>query len=237
MIEINLVPDIKQELLRAQRVRNYVISGAVIAGIVSVALVIILSLILGGQAVASNVLDGRVNSSFAQLKGTQDLSKVLTIQNQLSNISEMHSVKNIDSRLFPLLDAINPSAPNTISIASAKVDAAAKTITIEGEAANMYDAAEAFKKSIAGTTIEFVQDGKRETIPLVAEANAITSSDVGVSEDAAGKKVLRLTLSFEYPAELFAVSSKDAVIKSPVRSNVTDSYLGVPQSLFGERRE
>ncbi len=234
MIEINLVPDIKQELLKAQRVRNYVISGSIIVGIASIVLVVILSVVLGGQAVASRVLDGNINSLFAQLKGSQDLSKVLTIQNQLNGLSEMHQVKNIDSRLFPLLDAINPSSPNTISIASAKVDAATKTISIEGEATNMYDAAEAFKKSIAGTRIEYMEDGSRKTTPLVKDASAITSSDVGVSEDASGKKVLRLTLTFEYPAELFAVASKDAVIKSPVRSNVTDSYLGVPQSLFGE---
>jgi hypothetical protein len=43
MIEINLVPDVKQELLNAQRVRNGVISIAIVTGIGSLAAVAILA--------------------------------------------------------------------------------------------------------------------------------------------------------------------------------------------------
>lgn len=39
MIEINLVPDVKQELIKAQRVRATVISFSIAIGLVSVAVV------------------------------------------------------------------------------------------------------------------------------------------------------------------------------------------------------
>lgn len=235
MIEINLIPDVKQELLKAQSARNYVISGAIITGIVSVGIVVILVVILGGQALTNTVVDGSVKDLNKKLQSESDLSKILTIQNQLALLSDMHKSKNIDSRLFPLLDAINPSAPNNVTISNVKVDAEAKTIVIEGQATNMYEAAEAFKKTIVGTTLQYRDaDGSEQTVPLVKSANDVISSDIGVSEDASGKKVLRLTLTFTYPDELFSRSAENAVIQSPARSNVTDSYLRVPQSLFSE---
>lgn len=236
MIEINLIPDVKQELLKAQQARNYVITGAVITGIAAVAIVIVLGLILGAQTVTSTVIDGNVSKSNKQLQGVADLSDTLTIQNQLSKLSEMHNTKNIDSRIFPLLDAINPSAPNNVAISSARIDSELKTITVEGQAPNLYEAAEAFKKTIVGTTIVYRDESNgEERIPLVKNANDVTTSDISVGEDASGKKVLRFTLSFVYPDELFARSSRNAIIESPARRNVTDSYLRVPQSLFSEK--
>lgn len=236
MIEINLIPDVKQELLKAQTARNYVISGAVITGIGAVVLVVILAIVLGAQTVTSNIIDGNIAKSNKELQNVPDLSETLTIQNQLSKLSDMHTNKNIDSRIFPLLDAINPAAPNNVTISSAKIDSELKTITIEGQAPNLYEAAEAFKKTIVGTKIVYRDDSdKEQRKPLVQNANQVSASDISVGEDASGKKVLRFTLSFEYPDALFARSSQSAVIESPTRSNVTDSYLRVPQSLFSDK--
>lgn len=235
MIEINLIPDVKQELLKAQNARNYVISGALITGIVAIAFVILLAIWLAGQTVTGNFIDGNVARLDKELQSKKDLSETLTIQNQLSKLSEMHANKNIDSRIFPLLDAINPSAPNNVSISSAKIDSELKTITVEGQAPNLYEAAEAFKKTIVGTTIVYRDDSDQEQRkPLVEDASKVTTTDISVGEDASGKKVLRFTLSFAYPDALFARSSQNAIIESPARRNVTDSYLRVPQSLFSE---
>ena len=43
MIQINLIPDVKRDLLRAQAVRNFVIFVSMIAGIISIAVVVIAS--------------------------------------------------------------------------------------------------------------------------------------------------------------------------------------------------
>ncbi len=236
MIEINLIPDVKQELLKAQTARNYVITGALVAGIGAVAFVIILALALAAQTVSGNLIDTNINKSNKELQAVKDLSDTLTIQNQLTELSEMHTNKNIDSRIFPLLDAINPSEPNNVAISSAKIDSEMKTITIEGQAQNLYEAAESLKKTIVGTSIVYKDDSdKEQRVALVKSANEVTATDISVGEDASGKKVLRFTLSFVYPDVLFARSSQNAAIESPARRNVTDSYLRVPQSLFSEK--
>ncbi len=236
MIEINLIPDSKQDFLRAQRARAYVTYISLLASVVAIALVIVLSVVLAGQAVTSTIVDDSIKKKTAQLKGEEDLSKILTIQHQLSLLSSMHANKQVTSRLFPLLEAINPPPPNAITITGVRLDADQQTISIDGRASNgLYDAAEAFKKTIVGTSIRFVNgDNKQETVPLVEQASDVVSSGVGVSEDSFGKKVLRLTMTFTYPDALFAESSTNLSIESPSQSNATDSYLRVPQSLFGQ---
>lgn len=234
MIEINLIPDVKQELIRAQSVRNTVVSFTILTGIISVAVVALLAFYLFGvQTVRSALADSRIKEATTELQQIDDLSNTLTIQNQLSKLSVMHDSKNIDSRFFAILTAINPPAPNDIVVSSAKLDADTKTVTIDGQAANGYEAAELFKKTIVSTKMTYKDiDGAQQSVLLTED---VSTSDISYGEDASGKKVLRFTMSFIYPDELFARSSGDAVIERPGRQNVTDSYLRIPQSLFSER--
>lgn len=236
MIEINLIPDVKQELLNAKRIRAYVVSGAIITGIAAVALVALMAIYLFTvQGLRGTLTDNAITEKGKELSGIQDLSNMLTIQNQLSALSEMHTTKNIDSRMFSLLTAINPPQPNEVRISSAKVEAETHTITIQGQAANGYEAAEALKKTILSTSITFNDDqNKASTIALTKD---VSTSEMSYGEDATGKKVLRFTMSFVYAPEFFARASKEATISRPDTKNVTDSYLRIPQSLFGERAE
>jgi hypothetical protein len=165
----------------------------------------------------------------------EDLPKTLTIQNQLSKISDIYDSKKIDSRLFDMLNKIVPSGPNTVKISSLTIDADAGTISIDGQAANGFAAFEVFKKTIEGASIEYLSsNGDKLNTPLVIGSLDIGSTSYG--EDAAsGVMVLRFSLSFEYSPELFAVTSKDLSIKIVSSGNVTDSYLGIPTSIFTVR--
>lgn len=234
MIEINLVPDVKQQLIQAQRVRNTVVSATIVIGIISVGVVALLAFYLFGvQTVRSALADNRIKEAITELQQIDDLSNTLTIQNQLSKLSVMHDSKNIDSRFFAILTAINPPSPNDVVVSSAKLDADTKTVTIDGQAANGYEAAELFKKTILSTKMTYKDsEGAQQSVSLTTD---VSTSDISYGEDASGKKVLRFTMSFIYPDELFARSSSSAVIERPGRQNVTDSYLRIPQSLFSER--
>jgi len=233
MIEINLVPDIKQELIKAQRVRASVISMAIIIGIGAVGVVVVLAIwVFAIQAARGVISDNTIKNQSEQLSKVEDISNTLTIQNQLSKLSEMHDSKNIDSRLFDILTTINPSAPNTIAITNVSLDSSTTTIKLEAQAVNGYPALDVFKKTINATTFEFTKDGEKQSVKL---ATGMSDSDRSYGEDASGAKVLRFTLSFTYPEELFAKTSQNATIVAPERTNATDSFLGVPQSLFTQK--
>lgn len=233
MIEINLVPDVKQELIKAQRVRSTVISSAIFVGIGFIALVTVLAIYaFGVQTVRSNLADDAIKKGSEQLSKVEDLSKTLTIQNQLTKISTLHDSIKIDSRIFDVLQAIIPPAPNDVQISNLSVDSSLNQITIEGQAANSYAAVEVFKKTIEGAKISFTEDNETQEVTL---ASNVSTGDTSYGEDSSGAKVLRFTLSFEYASELLSPSSKSVTVTISNKGNATDSYLGVPKSIFVDR--
>ena len=115
------------------------------------------------------------------------------------------------------------------------VDAAQskRTITIEGQARNSYAAVEVFKKMISGA--KFKYDDVSGTKQELFLASNISTSDTSYGEDASGVKVLRFTLDFVYAPELFSPLSKNVTISISNNGNATDSYLGVPNSIFVDK--
>lgn len=234
MIEINLIPDVKRELIKAQRTRSVVITISIIVSIISIAAVAILAVyIFSVQLIRGNLLDSAIKDENAKLTKVEDLSKMLTIQNQLTKISELNNNKKITSRIFNMLDNINPPAPNDIAMTSISVDTSLQSVSIEGQAAVGYSALEIFKKTIAGAKVKYTDgEGKQQYADL---ASNISTKDVSYGEDSSGAKVLRFSVDFTYTPELFALISKDESVVITVNGNVTDSYQGVPRSIFTDR--
>jgi hypothetical protein len=233
MIEINLIPDVKQELISAQRIRSMVISFAILIGLGTIGIVILLGLwVFGVQTARGALTDRTIKDESRKLSEVKDLSRTLTIQNQLSLLPSLHEGKHVDSRIFDVLTTINPSQPNNVAISKLTLDSTAKTVAIEAQAAGGYPALEVFKKTVAATKFHFISGDKEETRPL---ATTMSDGDRSYGEDSSGKKVLRFSLVFGYPDELFAPYLQGAKIVAPSKTNVTDSYLGVPNSLFSPK--
>lgn len=232
MIEINLIPDVKKELLRAQATRTAVISGAIITSIVAGGLVVALVLyVYGVQAVRSTLAQQEIKDQYATLSKVEDLSKVLTIQNQLATMSELNANKKIDSRLFNVLAAVVPPEPNSVQLSQINVDATDSIITLDGQT-RAFDSMEVFKKTLDSAIVVFTKDGEEQEVKL---AEALNSGEVSYGENSNGDKVLLFSISFEYPEELFSPDVTDVTVKLSVNGNVTDSYLGIPRSIFTER--
>lgn len=238
MIEINLIPDVKQELIKAERVRAGVISTTILIGIISIAVVVVLAVVIGGQVIAGKLADDAIKKQNTELQGKPDLDNTLTIQNQLTKLTQMHADKKIDSRLFGMMLAINPSAPNNVAFSNVKLDPATSTINIEGQASGGYAAVEVLKKTILSTKIHYLdkagQDATESNTPReVALATSVDVRETSYGEDSSGQKVLRFVISFSYPAELFKSGLRNVEIKAPnQQENVTDSRSRIPQSLF-----
>ena len=235
MIEINLVPDVKQELIKAQRVRSTVITVSILIAIASAAIITLLAIyVFAVQAVRGGIDDTTIKSETAKLTSAQDLSKTLTIQNQLTKISALNSNKKIDSRIFDVLGAVIPPAPNNIQVSNLTLDSDVGTIVIEGQApSGSYDTVETFKKTVEGAKVEFTDlDSKKQQVDM---ASNISITNTSLGEDSSGAKVLRFTMTFEYAPELFSPASKNVKVVITTDGNVTDSYLGVPKSIFADR--
>lgn len=234
MIEINLIPDVKQEYLHAKRVRNTVISGAIVVGIASLAAVILLAAYsFGAQPLRSAHADSQIDERFKSLQEVEDLGNMLTVQSQLSSISSLHTDEKVMStRLFEVLTVINPGGENDVTYSNVRLDIETGTIQIDAQAKKGYVAAEAFEKTILATELSYVNDGETVKVPLADEA---ILSNQSFGEDANGSKVLRFSVNFEFNEALFSPSSEKMSVLRPGRQDATDSHRRVPESLFSTR--
>ena len=99
MIEINLVPDVKQELLRAQRTRTAVITISIISGLAAIGIVVLLLVyVFGVQAVRSGLADNAIKEQSEKLASVEDLSGFGILSR-----SKVQSIfrETIDSVLIP----------------------------------------------------------------------------------------------------------------------------------------
>lgn len=242
MIEINLIPDVKQELLKAQRTRSAVISASIFTSFIAMGVVALLLVYIFGVQLARGIfLDDQITTKGAELSKVEDLSKILTIQNQLATISELNDSKNVTSRVFEVMSAITPPESNLVTFSqitvspdgqgtsSSSSSSGEGQIHLEGQTTG-YDSMEVFKKIVDNTMFEYLQGEEMQTTKL---ASNISTSDMSYGEDADGKKVLRFTLTFDYAAELLEPATSALSFKLDVDGNVTDSYLGIPR--FADR--
>lgn len=229
MIEINLVPDVKQELIRAQRVRNSVISLATLLSVVAVAVVVVLSLyVFGAQALRSTLADSSIKSNEAKLKNVKDLSNALTVQNQLSQISSNHNQTVMTSRIFDILSTV---VPNSVTVTNFTLDSTQNQLTIDGETTVGYQALETLKKTIVATNFQYTNDGQQQTVPLSTQ---ITDGTRSYSQDASGQQTLNFSIVVTYSPDVFARTSTSGRVVGPSVTNATDSAQAVPQSLFSQ---
>lgn len=234
MIEINLIPDVKQEFLRAQRMRTAAVSFSIMAGLIAGGIVVVLGLLVGAQIVHEKVSTAALNREYKNLTSINGVSDLLTIQSQLSSVSDLSDGRSMTSRMFDTLVAISPSAPNEIKISKVMIAPETTEMTIEGSTAAGFTATDVFRKTILNTKVYYQISGQEgQEVPLTDDVVMGTTS---YGEDGSGQRVLRFTLTFKYPAELLTNTGKNVRVESPSgQIDVTDSKTRVPDSLFSEQ--
>lgn len=132
MIQFNLIPPVKKEYLRIQRLRDSVILiSSVVTGasfIIFLGLFVYVSFV---QNSSLNNLDNVVRTKSSFLSGNSNLNKILTVQNQLSSLPQIESNLPKSSRVFSY---INQLTPTSATISSMSVDFTQNTMSITGAA-------------------------------------------------------------------------------------------------------
>lgn len=136
-VQFNLLPDIKIQYLKAKRQQHLVVLASVLASIVAVTVfVLLLSVVYGLQKKNLNDLNTDISSASKELQSTKDLTKILTVQNQLKALPALHDGKVASSRLTDYLAQVTP---NSVSIEKIDVDYALNTMSISGSAKTLTD--------------------------------------------------------------------------------------------------
>lgn len=220
MIQLNLLPDVKLQFIKAQRQKHLVITVSVFTTIACVVIFLFLAVTaLVWQKKSINDLTKDISASSADLTDTAELDKILTVQNQLSTLPGLHDQKVVSSRLFNVLQQVTPLEA---SVANLTVDFAASTMVIDGKAMDI-------------RTINAFVDGLKATQLTTAnnpEARAAFSDVVLASFGRAEDATYSITLSFL--PEMFAVTEQPTLVVNAAATNSTDRPA---EDLFQENEE
>ena len=214
MISINLLPDVKKDLLRVRRERNLVVSVSVLAVGASVAILVILGGWLGALAIAKNAHESAIDkseSTITKAKEDDELDKYLTIQNQLSQIDGLKDSQNVYSRLMDYLTQLNPAYPNNAALSTVTLDTESGDIevTLEGTTQD-FATLNVYKNTLINAQLSY--ETKVESDDSDDSADSEDTSDDESSDDSGKESTEKVEATKE---DLFSsVSVTDSVLSS-----------------------
>jgi hypothetical protein len=135
MIQFNLLPDVKLQLVKANRLKHTVSVVAIIAA--GVALFIAVLLIITVDVVQKshmNSLNTQITTLSGELKDTPNLDQVLTVQDEVNALPGLNSQLPVATRLSGFVSELTPS---TATISTLNVNFQTNVITIAGSAGNL----------------------------------------------------------------------------------------------------
>ena len=173
--EINLVPDIKDEMIKTLKLRNLIFFLCIVVAIASAAVTVLTGLVMGGQQIALSSKQATIDKLSNKLNSYSDLSDFLTIKDQLDDISTLTDNKQVFSRTFNILSALIPTGADKITISElgVRLEDEAPQLTLEAQADAGtepfidYNVLDSFKKSMQYMRYDYGNyvDKEGNTIP------------------------------------------------------------------------
>ncbi|MCA9332312.1 hypothetical protein KDA00_00360 [Candidatus Saccharibacteria bacterium] len=185
MVQLNLLPDVKLEFIKTQRIKRLVLSVSFIVIAASIgAFVLMFSFVKGAQGRHITNLNKDTESLISDINDRPGVNEILTIQNQLNVVSQKHAEKPATSRILPFIAQMLPAGAK---IKQVTVNFDEGSMTISGNTANIND----INKFV--DTIKFAQYKSGESIVGRSFSEVVLQSysagkDGGESDFAVGLK-------------------------------------------------
>lgn len=130
MIELNLLPDVKMQYVRSRRMKHTIVLICLLASAAAIFVLVVMFLVVNvAQKTHLSNVNKDIDTNTKKLQSITDLDKILTIQNQLNSLPELHDSKPVTSRVFTYVGQIVPAK---ITIAKLNLDFTLHTISFDG---------------------------------------------------------------------------------------------------------
>ena len=217
MIQFNLLPDIKVEFIKARRSKRMVL-------LISAGVTVFAIAVFAGLFTVVNVLqtkhisdlDKDIKKYTGTLQAIPNIDKILTVQNQLTSLTDLHEKSPATSRIVDYLGQLTPAQA---TISSTKIDYLANTITLSGNA----DAISTVNKYV--DTLKFTT----YTTDVTPDSKP-AFSNVVLSSFSAGTKQVTYQLSFVFDPVIFDGTKQVKLVTPKIIS--TRSETEKPSDLF-----
>lgn len=229
MIQFNLLPDIKKEYINSKKTKALVISVSIITTMVAIGLSVLFFLyVTFVQQLQVSLITGDIKKKSDVLNGIHDLSKYLTIQNQLSALPNLHAQKGAYSRLFTFLPVLNPSAPNNVTLTTLQFSQDDKTIVFTGSTAT-FESLNIFVDTLRNAQVNYTPPGA-----TTAKSDKMFS-DVAVENSVIARisNQMQVTFTVQTTYNSAAFDSQNGNVTATIPNiTTTQSVTESPKPLF-----
>lgn len=184
MIQFNLLPDIKLEYLKTKKLKHMIITISFISAVAAIVIMLMTLAYSLSQSKHLSDLDADVDALVTELNNEPDLTKILSIQNQLNSLPAIYDARPEISRLPDILKKTTPDV-NKFSISSLTMDMATNQMTVSGGAPSLdrvYDYIDtlkfsSYKENVDGAAIvDAFKDEKLDGFSNAEEETTFTVS-------------------------------------------------------------
>lgn len=219
MIQFNLLPLSKLESVKARHSERLILTISVIAALVSIGLLVLSIVFVGLQKFSMSTADKNIAARVSQINQIANLNEILTIQNQLKTLVQLHDTSPAAIRLFSYLPQITPTQA---SISQLVINFDQHAITVNGTASSL-QAVNEFANTLKFTTYKLgVENSNKPAFTSVVLAN--------FGRDVSGASY---SLQLSFTPVLFD-SSQKVTLNVPQNYITTRSFTELPNTtLFG----
>lgn len=160
MIEINLLPQVKKDYLKAEQMKHTVIVASVLLSIVSIVIVALLfAYVSVVQPQHQKNVQEDIDSGLTDLKGKENAVKIVTVQGALDSLPGLEDTELATSRLFTYVAGFTP---RSVSYSNIKLNVDESSLTLQGTASN-FEQANVLANNLKGATFNYVQSESKQS--------------------------------------------------------------------------
>lgn len=227
MIQLNLLPDVKLEYIKARRTKRLVTLGATIVASASVAIMVLLF-------IATNFLQRQHMGNLAKdiehdshtLEEEKDLNRILTVQNQLNVLDDLHAQKPAAARLGTYFAQL---VPTSVSVSKVEADFSGHVMRVEGSALSL-GAVNQFIDTLKFTTFSADKEDSSKAFSNVVLTN-FERGDAAVGSDDSDPVSYQINFSFD---PVIFDNTKTVKLTVPATITTQSADRVDPNTLFQE---
>lgn len=218
MIQINLLPEVKREYLKAQQVKHVFTIGSILITCVAVGLLALLFVYVQFVQPRHRAnLQTDIDSGISDLKKKEDAVKIVTVQGVLEQIPGLQDKKAVTSRLFGYLTQFTP---RDVSFNKVDLDLTANTISLGGQTSTL-ERANVLANNLKSATFEYKQN---DAVQKLKPFSNVVFGSLGKAEQTETNQNVTFQISFTIDPILFKQGLEDAKITV----NATSEELLLP---------
>ena len=219
MIEINLLPDVKQEFLKAEQTKHTVLVGSIIASIAVLSITILFfAYVQVAQPQYQKTVQKDIDSGMLEIKSKPNAKRIVTVQGVLEQVPALKDKQQVTSRLFSHLTQFTP---RSVKYDKVNLDFTSGKLTLAGSTVS-YEKANVLANNLKSAKYKFTKAGSEQSI---VPFSGIVFSNLGKSESADNGNIVSFEISMQFDPQRFDPS----VSKQSIKVNASSEELLLPE--------